>query len=738
MGWTLCGRQCVALKRKRFHALTAVSVVASLLMFPSEAHALAKQGKDITFYVSIDGSDTWSGKIAAPNATSTDGPFATLAQARDAVRDLRQTQMNSKEPIKIVVRGGKYFLAEPLLLDKQDSGTPDLPIVWTAYSGEKPVLSGGRKITGWKPYQGKILEADLPAAKDGKWRFRQLFFNGKEQIRARTPNFDPDNPLYGGWAYMRGSAGSDAFKYGAGLFKKRLSKPSLAEVYFYVGAGAGWGSDIIAIKSIDYDNLIVHARYSMGEHEHLGFTSINRFRVENALEELDQPGEWCLDWEEGKAYFWPPTGLGDGGEVIAPALGTLMTVCGTKWLTISGITFTETSGGDAMRLEGVEHVTIRDNHFHAVGNNALSLIGTKDGESSWNVIQHNEFSYAGNEAIDAGGRLRSNQIVDNHIYHCGAFNKYAHPITVRYLNVGEKSFGGDNLIAHNYIHDIPTGAIHVANPFSRYVIEYNEIRRAGLEGNEVGAIVCRVDTYTGVVIDLSDIPEMAGHIIRHNLIADVPGCRVEGDKCVTPNHWTFAIYLDDLSANCKVYGNIVARAGYGFWTNAGRRNTVENNIFVNCWNQISFGVPPHLDDERVYQYVAENRILKNIIYNDAGADTFTIKFHSDAGIFRTPESRKRVVAESDYNLLFRKNGDYSEFGQWQNLGYDGHSLTTDPMFVDPKRDNYRLKAESPALKMGFEPVDLRQVGVRHNRKSEASAERDKSQVKAASARDNED
>ncbi|MBI2843255.1 MAG: hypothetical protein HYX78_07620 [Armatimonadetes bacterium] len=136
--------------------IVILSIVAT-----SQAQVLAKQGKDITFYVSIDGSDTWSGKIAAPNATKTDGPFATPAQARDAVRALRQTQMNSKEPVKIVVRGGKYFLAEPLLLDKRDSGSEGFPIIWTAYSGEKPVLSGGKKITGWKPYQGKILAADL-------------------------------------------------------------------------------------------------------------------------------------------------------------------------------------------------------------------------------------------------------------------------------------------------------------------------------------------------------------------------------------------------------------------------------------------------------------------------------------------------------------------------------------------------------------------------------------------------
>ncbi len=101
------------------------------------------------------------------------------------------------KPLTVMVRGGKYYLPDTFLLEKEDSGTRDHPVTYQAYPGEKPVLSGGRKITGWKPYKGKILQADVPAAKGGKWRFRQLFMDGKRQIRARTPNFDPKNPLYG-------------------------------------------------------------------------------------------------------------------------------------------------------------------------------------------------------------------------------------------------------------------------------------------------------------------------------------------------------------------------------------------------------------------------------------------------------------------------------------------------------------------------------------------------------------
>ena len=50
--------------------------------------------------------------------------------------------------------------------------------------------------------------------------------------------------------------------------------------------------------------------------------------------------------------------------------------------------------------------------------------------------------------------------------------------------------------------------------------------------------------------------------------------------------------------------------------------------------------------------------------------------------------------------------------EWQAMGFDTHSVIADPMFVDPANDDYRLRANSPALKLGFQPIDLRKIGPR--------------------------
>ena len=81
--------------------------------------------------------------------------------------------------------------------------------------------------------------------------------------------------------------------------------------------------------------------------------------------------------------------------------------------------------------------------------------------------------------------------------------------------------------------------------------------------------------------------------------------------------------------------------------------------------------------------------------------------------------------ESDYNLIYHpkiKNlkitglEGINTFNEWQNSGFDTHSIIADPLFVDPENDDYTLKSESPAIKLGFKPIDLSGVGIRKYKK----------------------
>ena len=137
--------------------------VVGIAIFTMAAGCAAQSHQKVTgrFYVSPVGKDTWSGTLPSANARGTDGPFATLDAARLAVRKLHDRK-DLREPVEVQIRGGTYALSEPLVFSPEDSGTSGCPVIYRAYEDEKPVISGGRRITGWQPHGGKIVKCQIP------------------------------------------------------------------------------------------------------------------------------------------------------------------------------------------------------------------------------------------------------------------------------------------------------------------------------------------------------------------------------------------------------------------------------------------------------------------------------------------------------------------------------------------------------------------------------------------------
>ncbi len=133
------------------------------------------------FYVAPDGNDSWSGTHESANAARTDGPFATLERARKAVRERKQGR---SAPVVVMLREGTYFLQAPLRFSKEDSGSSNSPVIYQAYPGERPVISGGRRITNWSNPSGNVWTAKLNS-RDYR-NFEALFFNDERRYRPRT------------------------------------------------------------------------------------------------------------------------------------------------------------------------------------------------------------------------------------------------------------------------------------------------------------------------------------------------------------------------------------------------------------------------------------------------------------------------------------------------------------------------------------------------------------------------
>ena len=165
------------------HVLLAVLCAA--------AWATRLDAKTLVLNVATNGDDGWSGTLAIPTPDRNDGPLASLAAALRAVQAARERPPYTNDGVTILVRGGTYRLAEPLVFIPAHSGTSvQRPLVISAYPDERPILSGGRRITGWTRIADKpgCWQTEVPEVRAGQWYFRQLFVNGQRKTRARTPN----------------------------------------------------------------------------------------------------------------------------------------------------------------------------------------------------------------------------------------------------------------------------------------------------------------------------------------------------------------------------------------------------------------------------------------------------------------------------------------------------------------------------------------------------------------------
>ena len=677
-----------------------------------------------TLYVATNGNDAWSGKLAEPNTEKTDGPFATLERARDEIRKQRP------KGATVFVRGGVHELAKTFSLGPEDSGTAEAPVVYRAYEGEKPVLTGAKRITGFVPYKGKILKTDVGAQGFKDIYFRQLFFNGKRQHLARYPDFDPARPYCGGWAYVGGKA-SDIHKDTPPkrlmAFKaedvKRYATSHLGEVDLY--AYRNWSNVIRRVESIDHEKGII----TLAKDAHRGVRLGNRYYLRNFFEDLDSPGEWFLDKETSTLYFWPP-GPMENAVVTAPRVDTLVKMAGSR----KGLSHVVFQGFTLERCDGTA-VEVRDCTECLIARNTIRHVGGKlhtYGIKIWNgskngAVGNDVYDTSGNGIQVYGGDYKTltpagNYAENNYVHHVGYLE--GHGAGLRISGVG-------NRLSRNLIHDAARMGIFGGG--SLHVIEYNRIRHCNLRTCDTGGIY---------ICGASSGWTPKGTIVRHNFITDTLGygpVKYKGKEIWVSPHYAWGIYLDDGYSGAHVYGNVVARApNDGIFIHGGRENVIENNIivdctrgqmiysawtpepelkaridknFLDCQKNPAYKRFPGFDklDVSVVPQMADNKFLRNIMYYP----------NPKAKLYRL---RKPILekTESDHNLAWhfglpldvdlRKVPVEQQWAKWQEMGLDTHSLVADPLFVDPAKDDYRLRPESPAFKLGFKAIPVEKIG----------------------------
>jgi hypothetical protein len=557
------------------HKLT---FLAMLLMPTAELQAM-------DFHVATDGSDALPGTQAQP--------FATLARARNAVRSLKALGP-LEHPVAIVIHGGTYFLPETMLLEPKDSGTEKAPIIYQAAAGERVVLSGGRRIEGpWKEDEGAIWCASVPEADHG-WNFRQLFVNGRREIRARYPNADTQPPhLFGG------GGKKDSISVEAEKIKTCWGAARDAQVH--VVPEWRFFNQIQSVTSVD----VKHAVIRLGPAEqHARITDGSWFHIEGVREELDQAREWFLDTGARRLYYWPEGGDDPNRlEVVAPRLNRIFHFKGdveagthVEHVILRGLEFRHTTytlghiearvnTDAAVLLENSSHCRIEQCHFENVGGygvwlhldscaNAMDGNTITDAGGGGVLLTSARFSYMDDSKVYTPGAAAAkvaplrNQITRNHIHGCGR---------IRYYNSGvhldsrpaETALAAGNRIANNFIHDMPRNGIFAFRNQGGNIIEFNRIEN-----------IMRA-TEDGGGIHFATMNQLATpNLIANNLVADVWGWRqlCGGGR---ERHIARGIYLDWFTASTRIENNVIYNThSGGLQFNAGDNNEFVNNIVV--------------------------------------------------------------------------------------------------------------------------------------------------------------
>lgn len=523
------------------------------------------------FYVKADAPPTGDGSKQAP--------FPTLESA------LAKTSQLDPVPggTTILLAAGRYVLPCGITLPPELKTSAESPLIIRSAQPGKAVLFGGRTLQGFSPVtdptilsrlpeesRGKVVQCDLKAqgihdyatlgirgwAQGNSPPTLELFANGQAQTLARWPNqgFVSAGPLLEPGTPEK----SSAFGY---LDDRHARWTTAPDGWIFGFFRHRWADCTLPIGRIDtaQKSLTTAVRYSYGMSDKEGII----YYAFNLLEEIDQPGEWYLDRQLGKLYWYPsvdPKSADIGISMLAEPLlaGKNLQHIHLEGLVLDtgrshGIQFTDSSDvrivGCTVRKMGSNGIVIQGgfrNHIvscdiHTIGRRGTEIIG-------------------GDRPTLTPGR---HQIVNSRIRDFGRIDRTYTP-AVQLEGVG-------NRVAHCHFEKAPSSAMRLEG--NDHLVECNEFRRVVLESDDQGA----VDIYTS--------PSYRGIVFRYNAFIDIG----DGAK---QHAGQGGIRFDDIISGMTVYSNIFLRTGRGFGgvqMNCGKDNIIDNNLFIDCPIAVSGG-----------------------------------------------------------------------------------------------------------------------------------------------------
>ncbi len=654
----------------------------------------------LDFHVSPGGNDTWTGRPAAPNAARTDGPLASLDGARRAVRRLPRPL---SEPVHVIFAEGVYRIEQAVAFEARDSGEIGCVVSYEAAPGADVVISGGRMLPTFLPAHDGRWELVVPT---GTEQFEQLWVDGHRAIRARA--------VGQGYPFLRGLEEEKLIGtvQGRDVYEQTV-RAMPADLQGFRGATPEemrdavvtffhkWDNTRRRVEAVDLNagTFTVHGE-PVKPHNPLDYNT--GFILENLPTLLDRPAEWFLS-RAGRLTYLPRPGDTVGqARAVYPVADKFLTLAGeagqrVEYLRFQGLKFWHAKGVASLAtfepnqaavrtIDGV--ITLAHARQVVFANCELAHFGSY-GFSLQQGCREVAIDTCLIADMGAGGvkvgTLNDEPLAENHVSHNRVYNCIIRDGGVIFpcavgVWIGSAS---DNEVTHNEISDLYYSGISVG---WRWGYAPSNAKRNRIEQNHLHHLG------RGLLSDLGGVYTLGpseGTTVSHNLIHDV--------TCFSYGGW--GIYTDEGSSGIIIEGNVVYNTvDGGFHQHYGRENIVRNNIFA-------FGAEVQIKRTRAERHRSFT-FERNIVVFERGDLLGGDWSGSTTGVML-----KNNLYWNYAGLPVMFTAKSLSLEQWQQTGQEQGSIIADPLFENPAARDFRLKADSPARAMGFQPIDVATMGV---------------------------
>ena len=542
--------------------ITTAIVLASVLAHPS-AYATT---------VNVTAAATnaeESGAVAAPNPVNLSAANLGLRDALSVLNANKAKAGSGIASLNIVLSSGTYRIASTLTinLDPTWSGTP---ITISGPADGSAIITGSKIVTGFKAVTDANALSRLPSAARGSVVVASLaqsgvtnlgvfnrhgygisvtpapleaFFRDQPMTLARWPNAG-----FATIASLPGGANGLSFTVNGGNPAAWAKEPNLHAFGYW---SRDWADTTLAVQSVDGSGTIT----LQAPAPTMGLAVGQRVFIENALSELDSPGEYYVDTSAGLLYVWPPASMTDGDIQVSVA-DSLLVANNATYLLVQNLTL-DIGRGDGIQMNGggkntVDHVTILN-----MGNRGGVSSSGSSGFQYVTVANAGEGGltiYSGNRTTLAAG----SSFVTNSTIHDYARRSRTYRPAISVSGAGDQITG-------NTIYNGPHAAIIFGG--NNHEIGNNEIYNVVTETSDAGAVYAGRDW------------TMRGTIIENNFLHDIG----------TPSQptATMGIYLDDEYCQTTVRRNVFSNVNQPVFVGGGRDNAITDNLFVNSTPAIS-------------------------------------------------------------------------------------------------------------------------------------------------------